>query len=117
MSSALTTFGKNKSLNALGSFIKYLSVHDVDTPTDTESEASGGSPQYKRQQVAWDVAANGIIPIIGAYSFDIPPGFTVRSVGFWSAATNGILYGYFNVTDEPYAGQGVHTLTSGSIAL
>ncbi len=117
MSSSLTTFGKNTSLNSLASLIKYLSVHDEDVPIDAKSEPVGGSPVYVRRPARWDQASNGIIALIGIYSFDIPPGYTVRSVGFWSSETGGVLYGYFDVVDEVYAGQGVHTLSSGSISL
>lgn len=118
MGSSLTTFGKNTSLNAVASLIKYLSVHDEDAPTDHTTEPRAiGSPVYVRRSANWDKASNGIIALIGIYSFDIPPGFTVRSVGFWSAEIEGVLYGYFDVVDELYAGQGIHTLTSGSISL
>ncbi len=119
MASALTSAGKDILLDSSASWPPaYAAAHNVDAPTDNTTEPSGGSPAYARKAITFAAssggskALNGTLPV-----FDIPPGFTVKSIGLWSALTAGTLYGYFDVTDEAFAGQGTYTLTSGSVAL
>lgn len=118
MASALTTSGKNILLDSDANWPPaYASVHNVDAPTDNTTEPSGGSPAYARKAITWSAASSGSKAVSGTLVFDVPAGFTVKSVGLWSALTAGTLYGYFDVTDEAFAGQGTYTLTSGSVAL
>jgi hypothetical protein len=118
MASALTTTGKNKVLDSDSTWPPaYLSVHSVSGPTDNTTEPSGGSPAYARLAATWGAASSGSKALTGTYVFDIPAGFTVAAVGFWTAVTAGTLYGYFDVTDEAFAGQGTYTLTAGSVSL
>lgn len=118
MASVLTTTGKNKLLDSDSTWPPaYLSVHNVDAPTDNTTEPSGGSPAYARIAASWSAASGGSKALSAGVSFDIPAGFTVKSIGFWTASTGGTLYGYFDVTDEVFAGQGVYNLTAGSISL
>lgn len=118
MASALTTTGKNKLLDSDSTWPPaYLGVATVDAPTDGTTEPSGGSPAYARLAATWAAAGSGSKALSGTYTFDIPAGTTVKSITFWTASTAGTLYGYFDVTDEAFAGQGTYQLTSGSVAL
>lgn len=118
MASALTTSGKNDVLDSDAAWPPaYLSLHNTDAPTDNTTEPSGGSPAYARLAATWAAASGGSKALSGTYTFNVPAGFTVKSVGFWTALTNGTLLGYFDVTDEVFAGQGSYQLTSGSVSL
>ncbi len=118
MASALTTAGKNKMLDDEAAVWAYAAAHNVDAPTDNTTEPSGGSPAYARKALTWASASSGSKALAATLpTFDIPAGFTVKSIGIWSAATNGTLYGYFDVTDEAFAGQGTYAVSSGSVAL
>lgn len=119
MASALTSAGKDLLLDSSASWPPaYASVHNVDAPTDSTSEPVGGAPAYARVAVTWAASATGskalaaILPV-----FNIPAGFTVKSVGLWTALSGGTLIGYFDVVDEVFAGQGTYTVTSGAVAL
>lgn len=118
MASALTTAGKNEVLDSGANWpAAYLSVHSVDAPTDNTTEPSGGSPAYARKAATWAASSAGSKALSGTYAVDVTAGFTVKSVGLWTAITAGTLLGYFDVTDEAFAAQGVYTLTAGSVAL
>lgn len=118
MASALTTAGKDEVLNSGANWPPaFLSVHNVSAPTDATSEPSGGSPAYARKAATFGASSGGSKALTGTYDFDIPAGFTVAAIGFWTLATGGVLQGYFDVTDEAFAGQGVYRLNSGSISL
>jgi hypothetical protein len=118
MASALTTSGKNELLDSATTWPPaYLSVHNVDAPTDNTSEPSGGSPAYARKAASWSAAGSGSKALSASVTFDIPASFTVKSVGFWTASTNGTLLGYWDVTDEAYSGQGTYQLTAGTVSL
>lgn len=119
MASALTTSGKNEVLDSGANWPPaYLSVHNVDAPTDNTTEPSGGSPAYARKAATFGAASGGSKALTNVpIAFDVPAGFTVKSVGFWTALTNGTLLGYFDVTDEAFAAQGVYNLTAGSASL
>ena len=116
MASALTTSGKNTLLDSGADWPPaYLAVHNVDAPTDNTSEPSGGSPAYARKAASWSAATSGSKALSASVVFDVPSGFTVKSVGFWTASTNGTLLGYFDVADQAFAGQGTYTLTDGTV--
>jgi len=119
MASALTTDGKNILLDSSASWPPaYAAVHSVDAPTDNTTEPVGGAPAYARKALTWSAANLGSKALAATLPvFDVPAGFTVKSVGLWSALTNGTLYGYFDVTDEAFAGQGTYSVTSASVSL
>jgi hypothetical protein len=118
MASALTTAGKDFLLDSSTSWPPaYLAAHNVDAPTDNTTEPSGGTPAYARKAATWAASSSGSKALSGTYVFDIPPAFTVKAIGLWTALSGGTLIGYFDVTDEAFAGQGTYTLTSGSVAL
>lgn len=119
MASALTTAGKDILLDSAAAWPPaYLSVHNVDAPTDNTTEPSGGSPAYARKAATWAASASGVKALAATLpTWDVPAGFTVKSVGMWSASTNGTLYGYWDVTDEAFAGQGTYSLTAGQVSL
>src|SRR5688572_19927675 len=115
MASELTTEGKNAVLDSDADWPPaFASVHNVDAPTDDTTEPSGGSPAYARQPLTFAAAADGEKALAATLpTFDIPAGFTVKSVGLWTAESGGTLLGYFDVTDEAFAGQGTYTVTTG----
>lgn len=119
MASALTTAGKDILLDSSASWPPaYVSVHNLDAPTDNTTEPSGGSPAYARKAATWAASSSGSKALAATLPvFDIPAGFTVKSIGLWSALTAGTLYGYWDVTDEAFAGQGTYTVNSGSVSL
>lgn len=119
MASALTTAGKDIMLNSDAAWPPaYGAVHNVDAPTDNTTEPSGGSPAYARKALTWGTSSGNSKPLAATLPvFDIPAGFTVKSVGLWSAVSGGTLYGYFDVTDEAFAAQGTYTLTAGTVTL
>jgi len=115
---ALNDTAKNAMLTQLGTLITYFAVHNVDAPTDNTTEPSGGSPAYARKAAAWGSASAGSMSkTAGNPVFDIPAAFSVKSVGFWSALTNGTFYGAADVTDEVFGGQGTYTLTAATLSL
>lgn len=119
MASALTTAGKDILLDSSASWPPaYAAVHNVDAPTDNTTEPTGGSPAYARKALTWAASSTGSKALAATLPvFDIPAGFTVKAVGLWSALTNGVLYGYWDVTDEAFTGQGTYTVTAGSVSL
>ena len=112
----MTVAGRNRMLDQLAAVITHVAVHNVATPTDNTTEPSGGSPAYARKTISWAAASAGSAAASSSPVFDIPAGFTVSSIGFWSALTAGTLYATADVTDEAYAGQGTYTLTSATLA-
>ena len=119
MAGVLTTAGKDIVLNSDAAWPPaYASVHNVDAPTDNTTEPSGGSPAYARKALTWGTSSGNSKALAATLPvFDIPAAFTVKSVGLWSALTNGTLYGYWDVTDEAFAGQGTYTVSSGTVTL
>ena len=119
MASALTTAGKDILLDSSAAWPPaYAAVHNVDAPTDNTTEPSGGTPAYARKALTWGTSNSGSKPIAATLPvFDVPAGFTVKSVGLWSALSGGTLYGYWDVTDEVFAAQGTYTLLTGSVSL
>jgi hypothetical protein len=119
MASALTSAGKDLLLDSSASWPPaYGSVHNVDAPTDNTTEPSGGSPAYARKALTWGSSSAGTKALAATLpTFDIPAGFTVKSVGLWTAVSGGTLIGYFDVTDEAYVGQGTYAVSSGSVTI
>lgn len=112
----MTTAGRNRMIDQLAAVITHVAPHNVDAPTDNTTEPSGGSPAYARKAVSWNASSGGSATASTSPVFDIPAAFTVKSIGFWSALTNGTLYASADVTDEVFAGQGTYTLTSATLA-
>jgi len=105
-----STVGKNKMLDELAAVAVYVSLHN-DAPGDNgANEISGGSPAYARKAITWNAASGGAIDSSNQPEFDVPAGETVKYVGFWSALTGGIFYGYADVDDEVFTNQGKYTL-------
>ena len=119
----LTTAGANLALDYIGGngpslTMAYVAVHNVDAPTDNTTEPSGGTPAYARKAVSFASANAGSMAQDGSDPvFDIPAGFTVKSIGYWSALTVGTLIAYANVTDEVFANQGTYTLDTTTVTI
>lgn len=108
---------KNYMLDQLATQIAYLSLHAATPGSTGANEVSGGSPAYARKAVTWNAASAGSKTVSNAPSFDVPSSTTVTHLGFWSALTGGTYYGYVDVTDEAFVGQGTYQVTSGAIDL
>jgi hypothetical protein len=117
MASALVNNGKHAALDGLAAVAVFAAVHTATPDASGSNETSGGSPAYARKAVTWAASSGGAKAISNTPVFDIPAGVTVAYIGLWSAATSGTFYGYWDVTDEVFAGQGTYTLTAGSVSL
>jgi hypothetical protein len=117
VASALVNNGKNVALDGLAAVAVFASLHTATPDASGSNEVTGGSPAYARKAVTWAASSGGSKALSNAPAFDVPAGTTVAYVGLWSASSAGTFYGYFDVTDEVYAGQGTYTLSSGSISL
>jgi len=111
----LNATAKNAMLEALALLITYFSLHTA-YPAGA-NEVTGGTPAYARKAVTWDTAAAGQLDAVATFPvFDVPA-CTVAAVGFYSAITDGTLYGDDDVTDEVFAAQGTYSITAASIDL
>lgn len=117
MASALVDNGKHAALDGLAAVAVYAGLHTATPDASGSNEVTGGSPAYARKAITWAAASGGAKALSNAPVFDVPASTTVAHVGLWSAATAGTFYGYFDVVDEVFAGQGQYTLTSGSVSL
>ncbi|MEO7397062.1 MAG: hypothetical protein ABIW84_00705 [Ilumatobacteraceae bacterium] len=116
MASSLNDTSRNLMLDQLGTVAVFASLHTGAPGTGGANEATGGSPAYARKAITWSAAAASSKAASNSPVFDVAAGTTVAYVGLWSASTAGTFYGYFDVTDEVYAGQGTYTLTTGTIS-
>jgi hypothetical protein len=106
---------KNLMLDELRSVALYLALHD-DPPGDSgDNEVTGGS--YARQACTWNSAASGESTLVANETFSVPAGTTVKHVGLWSASSAGTFYGYMDVTDEAFAGDGTYTVLAAGTKL
>lgn len=117
MASALVDNGKNAALDALAGLAVFASAHTATPDASGSNEVAGGSPAYARKAVTWAAASGGSVAISNTPTIDIPAGTTVAFIGLWSAVSSGTFYGYWDVTDEAFAGQGTYRLDSGSVSL
>ena len=113
MATTITTAGKNLMLTTCKATIAYAALL-----TSGDVEATGGNPAYARKAITFADAANGAMALNGTLPvFDVPAGFTVGKVAYYSALTSGTQYAVDVVTSEAFAAQGTYTLTSGTITL
>lgn len=113
---ALDNNAKNSMLDHLATEAVYASLH-TGTPATTGNEVTGGTPAYARKAITWNSASSGAMTLSNTPAFDVPSGTTIYTVGFFSAVTDGTFYGFDDVTQETFAGQGTYTVTSGEINL
>lgn len=82
------------------------------------TEISGGSPAYARVAIAFAAASGGQIDdSTNGAVINVPAAATVNYVGFFSALTNGTLYGIDDVTAEAFGAQGTYTVTDAKLDL
>ena len=115
MARALLAGGKNVALNGSGiaANATYAALHTALPDASWANEVTGGSPAYARKAITWAAAAGGSMALAATFpTFDVPAGTTVAYVSFGTAVTSGSCLGYWDVTDELYAGQGVYTLSA-----
>lgn len=85
--------GRNLMLDALTALAVFVSLHTAD-PTAGANEATGGSPAYARKAVTHAAASGGAAVQNGTDPvFDVPAG-TYVAIGYWSAVTAGVFYGW-----------------------
>lgn len=112
-----STAGKNAMLDYIGGLAAYVSLHYANPGDTGTNEVAGGSPAYARKPITWNAASGGALDDSNTQVFDVPAGTTVAFVGFWSAPTGGVFYGYADVTDEAFGSQGTYTLTDADFDL
>ena len=109
--------GKNVALDAIGAVCPYLSLH-TGFPATAINEVSGGTPAYARKPGTYAAASGGSKALNGTLPvFDVPPGTTVKAVGFCTALTEGTIHGDADIVNETYTGQGTYTVPGGTIAM
>lgn len=112
-----TTEGKNLMLNALAAAAVFVGLHTAVPSTGSPNEVAGGSPAYARKASTYNAASGGSLDNSNTPVFDVPGGTTVTHVGFWSALTGGVCYGYAAVTNETFGAQGTYTVTDADLDL
>lgn len=84
------TSQNNALTGGVGNAITHIGVHTLVDPGTTATanagEATGGSPAYARQAVAWSAVASGQRSNSGALTFDVPAG-TYGFLTYWNAST------------------------------
>ncbi len=115
MASLLNDSARNVMLDQFGTVAIWASLHTANPGSTGTSEVTGGSPAYARKSITWSAASASSKASNNAPLFDVPPNTTVTHTGFWSASTGGTFYGYLDITDEAYVGQGTYTLNSATI--
>ena len=109
--------GKDLMLDALGAVAVFVSLHDGAPGDNGANEISGGSPAYIRKAITWNASSGGSLDSSNAPELPVAAGTTVAYVGFWSAESGGTFYGFADVTDEVFAGQGTYTVTDADLDL
>ena len=109
--------GKDLMLDALGAVAVFVSLHDGAPGDNGANEIAGGAPAYIRKAITWNASAAGSLDSSNTPELNVPAGTTVTYVGFWSAEAAGTFYGFADVTDEVYAGQGTYTVTDADLDL
>lgn len=90
MTAILTDATKNLMLDAIPD-TWHIGLHSAFPPAGG-NEATGGSPAYARKgPITWPAASGGAVSMTAPAAHDVPAGFTVRAVAFWSASTAGTL--------------------------
>jgi hypothetical protein len=108
----LSTALKNAGLDAMAALITHIGLAD-----ETDELASGGD--YARQAVTWGSATGGSVAITGTETFDVPGGSTVNRLLLRSNGTidGGTDYGYAELTEEVFGGDGTYTVNSLTLTL
>jgi hypothetical protein len=104
---------KNAGLTAMAALITHVGLAD-----ETDELPSGGD--YARQAVSWGSASAGAIAITGTETFDVPGGSTVNRLLLRDTATiddHSPDYGYAELTEEVFGGDGSYTLNSLTLTL
>ena len=113
---SLTPVGKQVMLEAFTADAAYASIHTAAPDGSGSAEVSGGLPAYARQSIPWGAFSVDSIASTTDVDFDIPPGTSITHLGYWTAATGGVFLGSRPLeAPETYAGQGIHTIPSGSL--
>lgn len=97
----LSILGRNLMFNALAgtataSPIRFASLHTAppgDTGLNEVSTLLGTAPFYGRVAVSFASAVSGVLPMLGALTFNVPPAVTVAFVGLWSDQVGGTFLG------------------------
>jgi hypothetical protein len=112
---ALTNNLFNPMLDAAGTEIGEVSLHDADPGATGTDELTGGS--YARAVPAWGAASGGSVQTSAAMDFTVPGGSTVAWVGLWDGAGTTFLGGVELATTEVFAADGTYTVTNITLTL
>ena len=87
----------------------YAGLFTTDPAASAGTEVTGGSPAYKRQALTWTTGATDG-QVSASATFDVPAG-TVKSVGYFDAATGGNWVGTADIADQAFSAQGQLTVS------
>lgn len=102
--------GKNLMLNFQASAAHFMALFSTTPTTVAGNEITGGS--YSRVSVTWSAASSGYAFLSSNVTFNVPGGSTVSHVGILASSTGTTIYGYMDVTDEMFGGDGTYTINS-----
>jgi hypothetical protein len=95
----------------------YAALHSADVPTSINEITASGRKAITLGNSSGGAALRQLTGTTPLCQWDVLAGTTVRSVAYWSAATNGDIIWYYNVADETFAQAGKADLNSGSVGL
>jgi hypothetical protein len=114
---AFNATAKNLMLDSLTAVVDFLSLHSGAPGAGGSNELAGGSPAYARKAVTWNAASGSSATGNSLPTFDVEGGDTVAYVGLWDAVTSGAFYGFADVTDEVFGGQGTYQVTAATLSI
>ncbi len=107
--------GKNRMLDYLSSASGFLALFSTVPTTVAGNEISGGS--YARVAATWGAASSGVAALSSNVTLNVPGGSTVSHVGILGTSTGTTIWGYMNVTDETFGGDGTYTINASGTSL
>ncbi len=99
-----TEQGKAVMLWSLVGAISHMSLHSG-PPVDGHELADG---TYRRKQVDFRDALDGVVLSERAVQFDMPAGAHVRYAGFWTSSIGGALLAWAKAPEKAFKGRGVY---------
>jgi hypothetical protein len=102
--------GKNRMLDFMSSAATFMALFSTVPSTIAGNEISGGS--YARVAATWDAASSGQAFLSSNVTFNVPGGSSVSHVGILGTSTGTTIWGYMDVTDETFGGDGTYTINS-----
>lgn len=103
----------NIGANAMAAAMAYGSIHTA-TPNGSGSNESSAP----REAIDWATASGGDLALDAPIAFEGGAASgAAHDIGFWSASTGGVFYGYLPLTgDTTFNAAGEYTVTAVSLA-